>query len=93
MKYVMLAVALFVVPALAGETPYRGAGSNPAALSSMKTCGPRIDQADRKRVFMPQQDPRLPQIVRELALARTAMGQGNEAQCEQHVQAAEALEQ
>jgi len=91
-RLVFVALAALCAPALAGETPYTGPGSNPATLAAMKTCEPMIDKASRRLVFLPQNDPARPQIVGELAQARTAMDNGNEALCEQHVHSAEALE-
>jgi hypothetical protein len=59
----------------------------------MKTCGPRINQTERTMVFLPNDDPRRPQIARELALARSAMEQGNGQGCMNHVGNAAGMEQ
>lgn len=79
-------------PAAAGESPYTGPGSNPAALNAQRSCGPQVNEADRVLVYLPPRDPRRPEIVRELQYARGAMRDGDAGLCLQHVRRAREIE-
>jgi hypothetical protein len=84
---------LAAFPLSAGESPYNpGDGSNQAAVNAMKACQPAVNKAAHDLIFLPENDPRRPEIVRELGSARLAMSQGHAQECLRHAQRAAELE-
>ena len=79
-------------PAAAGESPYTGPGSDPAALDAQRSCEPQVNEANRVLVYLPPRDPRRPEIVRQLQYARSAMRDGDTDQCLEYVRRAREVE-
>ena len=85
-------VAIAATAAFAGEAPYTGPGSNPAALNAQRSCEPQVNEAERIMVYLPPRDSRRPAIAQQLQYARGAMRDGDAGQCLAHVRRAREIE-
>ncbi|HUJ03732.1 MAG TPA: hypothetical protein VLW75_08860 [Rhizomicrobium sp.] len=87
------ATAVLALPAWAGETPYNPGGVRNNPSPDLTRCNQEIEDATRKLIFLPQDNPNGHAIALELEYARSEFSQGHGQKCLTRAENALKLEQ